>query len=121
MNNRDVDRLVAEHVMGHEISSGKDSYYKEYAYIINGPVLDDIPKYSTDIAAAWEVVEKISPQILDSKPWTQCFITTIRDGIHCSFKNLYSGEILGDAIETTAPLAICLAALKAKGIEINDV
>jgi hypothetical protein len=77
----------------------------------------DFKPYSTNIAAAWEVVEK-----LDRRFWPE--IRRIDDGSWCC-------EIVGRgdtpaqvspgplALEyaPTAPLAICLAALKAVGVE----
>ena len=70
-----------------------------------------IPDYSTSIAAAWEVVEKV--QLFNSlalaqqdgtweKPWA-----VIEQG--------EDGDMISEAV--TAPLAICLAALKAVGYE----
>ena len=74
------------------------------------------PRYSTDIAAAWTVVEKMKDSVVtpdlfaitydsDVKLWTA--------GIQEFFS--YEGHYFGKyyAKEKTAPLAICKAALKA--------
>ena len=63
------------------------------------------PRYSTDIAAAWEVVEALIG--LGYANWTMDFA---RGGY-----TLYaeSGGSRGEGASTTAPHAICLAALKA--------
>lgn len=86
----ELDALIAERVMGLDMSK---TFSDEYG------------KYSTDIGAAWEVVQKLedySPVIRksDSGQW-QCA--------------LHHGEklaVYGDLVNT-APLAIALAALKA--------
>lgn len=92
---REVDALVAEKVMGWTISEG--FYY--------GPgerVPANIPRYSTDIAAAWEVVEKM------------------RGAAGFMLVNFAGGgwqADIGDACEhaETAAHAICLAALTGVG------
>ena len=61
--------------------------------------------YSTDIAAAWEVVEKMYK---DHKLGMWMDVTVPESGI-----DAYFGDFKGAA--DTAPLAICLAALKAVG------
>ena len=66
--------------------------------------------YSTSIAAAWEVVEKFHPEwfvdimtpIIESEPWL-CYI----------HKPTEEASEVYSAFADTAPLAICLAALKA--------
>ncbi len=87
---RKIDALVAEHVMG------LDPNRAEFA----------LDEYSTDIAAAWEVVEKMSVPLeiirhRDGKQWGV---------LDARFRNTTWAD--------TAPLAICLAALKAKGVEV---
>ena len=71
--------------------------------------LNCVPHYSTEIAAAWEVVEKddgwgydwkVKRWVASSKPWS-CTAERTADG-----QTFYAEAM-------TAPLAICLAALKA--------
>lgn len=72
-----------------------------------------IPPYSTDISAAWEVVEKMS-----TKKW--CFdLQYAGSRPTATFRLSYvcRGERY-ESKEDTAPRAICLAALKAMGHEI---
>ena len=106
---RELDALVAEKVMKNKHSNpetfgrcptcGYDAFYP------------DLPRYSTDIAAAWEVVEKMAD-------------TPGPNGDHWGFMLDYNGvdcvaafghwedwEAKGAA--DTAPHAICLAALAA--------
>jgi hypothetical protein len=65
-----------------------------------------IPNYTTDIAAAWEVVLKFGVTIsgpMEDGTWIAS----------CGPRSRYSTEH-----GTSAPHAICLAALKAKGVEV---
>ena len=117
---RELDALIAEKVMGHKCSCGReDLNNRANPYGIKGFCLvhgsTDIVggNYSTNIADAWEVVEK-----LVSTPGP--------NGDHHSVQVDYSGGAVVvidenedwqvSAIADTAPLAICLAALKAKGV-----
>jgi hypothetical protein len=74
----------------------------------------DLPHYSTDIAKAWLVVEKMREQAWrldigsyyqDHHGWSACF-------------DNYSTYFRSDA--PTAPRAICLAALKAVGVDVSN-
>lgn len=91
MNLREIDALVAEHVMGLKEVRGYTS----------------IPCYSTDISAAWDVVEKLGCYVEYWPGYGASMKSSGRD----------SPDFLGKA--KTAPLAICLAALKLKGIDIE--
>ncbi len=117
---RELDALVAEKVMGLKIVVkvwGTGKKYRSFSvgepdYIYSsdrpeGELINSVPRYSTDIAAAWEVVEKLGQHFqlfspTDNRPsWEARF----RDG---RFK-------LVTAEAATGPHAICLAALKAVG------
>ena len=114
---RELDTLVAEKVMGWEATA--DGLYwdarqkrtrlvlgsaiakkREEMGIENGPGFVFAP--STDIAAAWEVVEKADLWSLYGSigdgPYRACIQFEDREGLMTA---------------DTAPLAICLAALKA--------
>lgn len=102
---RELDALIAEKVMGGKIGAG---FYMKWPGE-NG--WKRIANYSTDIVAAWEVVEKLkSPFHFDlwRAPYRAKEISW-----SCSFsKSIDARDIVrGDA--ETAPHAICLAALKA--------
>ena len=102
MTNREIDALVAEKVMGLKFyhASGEPDLVK-----VDGKKTD-IPKYSTSIEAAWQVVEKIPNMDMQFCGDNWCKVTFG-----------YKGDTF--TIEShTAPLAICLAALKAVGVEI---
>jgi ABA sandwich protein len=66
------------------------------------------PRYSTDIASAWEVVEKLRPKVLQLFEYPQRW--------EAGFGLPLAGWTSMEPAET-APLAICRAALKAVGYE----
>ena len=72
-----------------------------------------LPKYSTDIAAAWEVVEKFDRTSWDVNIYsqTESDVPTWEVALYEYFENGV-GRI-GKAEADTAPLAICRAALLA--------
>lgn len=99
---REMDALVAEKVMGWANIRGA-------VVEQNTNIVRDVPSYSTDIAAAWDVVEKINTK--------KCFIE-LKSTFPTWFAGIFKGfghnyEIIECANEKTAPLAICRAALKA--------
>lgn len=77
------------------------------------------PPYSTSISSAWEVVEKLAERWLhvdvcstpDEHPTK--FICVVRQPDKLLF-------LEWRADEDSAPLAICLAALRAVGVEVDD-
>ena len=77
------------------------------------PHVRRIPSYSTDIAAAWGVVEKLGMATIENAsrtgPWNVGFVW------HSSNGNPYWVH----AEAPTCSLAICLAALKAVGVEVE--
>jgi hypothetical protein len=87
---REIDSLIAVRVIDPEWEK----------------VLSACPKYSTDIAAAWEVVDKmrksfwVASLVADTNLWRVTFYTHTHRKTH-------------EAINESAPLAICRAALLA--------
>ena len=152
---REIDALIAEHVMGYKKST-KDVYMSygqdpkqnhlnrceftgnRECFLDNFGVplfLEDdvvtqqkLPKYSTDIKAAWEVVNWLNNNAPEQKYgyYSDYFLVMeFRDkewGCGFMYDIPYEGwsehEIYVSA--KTAPMAICLAALKAKGIEVDE-
>jgi len=123
MNTREIDRLVAEKVMGWEY----DHLYKEYflkEYVGNNWHKKYVCKNhefnpSTNIQDAWKVIEKL------------CVIDRLnKDGYDFQMwsengkfnANFWKGDfyVLGFAESESAPLAICLAALETVGVEVED-
>lgn len=118
MDNRQIDALVAEKVMG----------------LISGPIVEIIggkavngrgdsvilPYYSEEIKAAWQVVTK-----LESRYCVTISTPSVGNKYHCSI-GLKTDEFIEknfppsfSAWGESAPLTICLAALKAAGVEIE--
>lgn len=123
---RELDALVAEHVMGWKRAVQPHPELPEITLydLYNSHV--PMPHYSTDIAAAWLVVEKLTsdgiPLVLGNttnreKDSQAKFAVTI-------FEN-WIGHVIPEDIRhvsaqaETAPHAICLAALKAIGFELD--
>jgi hypothetical protein len=118
-----MDALLAEKVMGYTLSDLSLLAYPKYKLfdIESGEFsgyVKEVPHYSTDIAAAWQVVRKIQQDF---------FINLIcgrnegrkngRIGYNCDigyYENNGAPEWYSDS--QTAPLAICRAALKAMGV-----
>jgi hypothetical protein len=121
---RELDALVAEKVFGAKLIR---SEFHEGAPVVAcdfpdrpvGSAFGNLPPYSTDIAAAWEVVEKVGRHwngfdfcIFSDKG----FVSGVEEWRAGWFEAGY-GEYEGraDATSDTLPHAICLAALKSVG------
>jgi hypothetical protein len=105
---RELDALVAEKVMG----VGVEWWNGEPLYVVtqDGHISSHhLAEYSTDIAAAWEVAEKLRADGLEisvHNSWPY------NDGRRWCCDIMAHGK-WDNAKAETAPLAICLAALKA--------
>lgn len=130
---RELDAIIAEKVMGQKVmlltkeqfcvlfSTFYTDSYPEFGYIVGAG--KSLPHYSTDIAAAWLVVEKmrllgfsycIEQAISEEKPTAWFVPKSYGAGIHVL-------EQIAEAISEKSdslPHAICLAALKAVGVEL---
>lgn len=115
---RKIDALVAEHVMGWERSRDGSYIYPpaDAPTEVVGRYKAEFdegwpywtPHYSTSVAAAWEVVEKIGGSFQ--------LITGPKDyEWACGF----GGSPPPWTFNDSAPMAICLAALRAKGVEVG--
>lgn len=120
---RELDVLIAKKVFGHEVvhktwNKGKCESYTigepDYCYTGDEPggfLTNFVPAYSRDIAAAWEIVNEISSgafyvEWIEDKGWTAMF----------RWWNVDAQDFdIHKEVGVTAPHAICLAALKAKG------
>jgi hypothetical protein len=117
---RELDAMVAEKVM--ELRVFRDCGFQGNHVIVDGGeiIIGEVPRYSEDIAAAWQVVEKIETHGWyvgvgwcngkygpEKRGW--CYIGGHGD----------DGAHVGGANAATAPHAICLAGLKACGINID--
>ncbi len=112
MTDRELDVAVAVEVMGWK--RGEPWGNGNGPWIINGKVDDFVswnttPRYSTDIAAAWEVLAKF-PSV---EQRIECVLIWRDDerqaGWYCRIGEHHNAP----AYAATAPRAICLAALAA--------
>lgn len=102
----ELDALVAEKVMGLDPLSVAAQQAKGFGH-------SWCPAYSTDISAAWEVVEKFQSD--------SCAVNVASGGdVLCRImkwpdntQTTYESEKYFEAVSKTAPHAICLAALDA--------
>lgn len=105
---RKIDALIAKHVMS--LKSIHDKDYEPLLYNVDeNNVGLEVPSYSTDIAAAWEVVEKIN--LLGERGWLRK--ESGEEWEYYKYEYDFEPIITAD----TAPMAICLAALKLKGVD----
>lgn len=108
---RELDALVAEKVMGIPVTE-EDGRYWPPPRPGNNFSPHEILGYSTSLAAVWEVVEMLS---------SDCVFEISREKAghySCGFYREAYVDPLGLGKADTAPHAICLAALKAVGVEI---
>lgn len=111
--NREMDALVAEKVMGLEVLSPANSLPDDDRVRPRGSTkkwltCEPLPHYSTDIAAAWQIVERFRFFVV---PWGnpsggEWAVADCRDE-HLALHILASAE--------SAPLAICRTALTVVG------
>lgn len=125
---RELDRLVAEKIFGRDPMNARHGLHKDgdIEYHWGYPLGHDVaPYYSTNIAAAWEVVEKLYADGYWAElqtPWNEPG-GEANQGHSCGFTPFlttgWNGVPDHWTPAPTMPLAICLAALKAKGIDID--
>lgn len=115
---RDLDRSVATEVMGYRIEERDGEYVLPELRTVAVSVGPDgmgnpeqvpplLPRYSTDIAEAWEVVDRLNAaglRVLIEQDWPGNYGVRVWDK---------STEVADVAWFETAPEAICWAALKA--------
>lgn len=113
---REIDRKVAEHVMGWiRVKNSVGSHLIDSAHIVMDERRElygtgSVPRYSTDIAAAWSVVEKMGNVTFD------ILKLQADEEYVCEF--VLAGNKISCSSSKSAPLAICKAALAARGVEI---
>lgn len=107
---RKIDALVSQHIMN------KVAYQSPLGpWWENEPDEEEpahpLPRYSLDIAAAWQVVEKMRerPVYVVVEPHPDYWRAVVYD------ENWYF--VVSEHADT-APFAICLAALRAVGVEV---
>jgi len=94
---RKIDKLVAEHIFG--LKEGMIPGYSA-------------PHYSTEIEAAWKIID-----LFNNESGFMQEVVTYGKRHWCVLRSM---EVTGNAsTNISAPLAICLAALKAKNIDVE--
>ncbi len=107
---REMDALIAEKVMMFPMAAIPHALTKDKRVIDKGDhAWLECKCYSTDIAAAWEVVEKLMPSCEQGNPE----INRGFDGKKPAWHVYFDGGDRGHAIGETISLAICRAALLA--------
>ncbi|MGV2359829.1 MAG UNVERIFIED_CONTAM: hypothetical protein MIN83_00245 [Paenibacillus polymyxa] len=106
MQPRERDAWVAEKVMGLELSDNMLAAYPKYRLPDYPDYFRDVPNYSTDIGAAWEVSQKYPIMKLTR---TKIFEISPAEYICTFWNDADSGPI--EVPATTAQEAVCLAAL----------
>jgi hypothetical protein len=111
-----LDAWVARKVFGHSVYRAQGRYCfspHDAATGITQDVCLPVAAYSTDIKAAWEVVEVLRARNRDT-----AVSITAQDGdagsagYYCNVEDVSDGIDEWEAHALTAPLAICRAALK---------
>lgn len=117
MDDRERDAVVAERVMGWHPCLGGCCWLGEDGNRTAGRLQYQSFNPTTSIAAAWQVVEKHANGVWNwriiqndsTEPYRQWFVE-VRLGYSTSYDKAFP------VWAATAPLAICIAALKAKGV-----
>lgn len=121
---RELDLIVAERVMGWRgvgyPAPGRhpDGVYtgqELMGYPVGSHNWCEVPYYSTDTAAAWKIVEN-----LNARGWRVEVFSTARVGVDVQISKWGGPHHEGDYADSapTAPHAICLAALRAVGVDL---
>ena len=107
--------LSREHICDEGVGAGfiYDRYYSDHGYEVC-----NVPDYCNDIAAAWSVVDKMESLYYECEVY--------QGSAFCErqvkfWKSDNQGDSLSYATSESLPRAICLAALKAVGVDISHV
>lgn len=112
---REMDVLIAKHVMGLTVTSSEEMAYRRTEYGYSDLHRIDARKYSEDISAAWLVVEKLAKEPCAWYIHSINLTTGLRyNADYWEETDSPDGKIISyNATAETAPLAICRAALMA--------
>lgn len=118
---RALDRLIAEKVMGCHVTKRPKGTFdlivpggvNSVDWVEEEGAWSGMPSYSTDISSAWEVVERILAIEKKKKTYLPVFLVEAApDGCSAVLQVEMGCQIVIENA-STAPLAICRAALKA--------
>jgi hypothetical protein len=79
----------------------------------NSVVVTEYPRYSSDIRYAWQLVDKLKIAVIPQSEGAPIDMKYLAEIDERPFGNHY------EAFAETAPLAICLVALKSVGVEVG--
>lgn len=126
---RELDIVVAEKVMGWFWQNPFSQYAevkllvppigdkkRHWGGVYDNGIPDWLPNYSTNIADAWQVLEKLDSEFKVEIRSIDDSCEFVENKWTCSFKNKISAKVCRVYAET-APHAICLAALGAMGYQ----
>jgi hypothetical protein len=122
MSSRELDALIAEKVFGidvkweDKIPCDGEPYFTSDNERVEGYYLNELKCYSTDIAAAWGVLEKVC-EGTDWSPQVGLKSCMLFGGFVNDWGPKPTKTIIIKETES-APHAICLAALKAIGVDV---
>ena len=116
MTDRELNALVAERVMGLRVDPDDCGCTD----CILGETLNSLtlPDYCNDIAAAWSVVDKMESLYYECEVYQGSAFCERQAKF---WKSDNQGDSLSYATSESLPRAICLAALKAVGVDISHV
>ena len=119
---RELDALVAEKVMGWtDVQVVNDPPFNTTMgrTVIHGELYRfNVPNYSTNIEAAWEVVEKVTQFLRYNRKEYFPIIHQYDGQWHCGWSWSYMDCAEYESKSDSAPHVICLAALKAMGVKL---
>lgn len=121
---RELDALIAEKICGHKVIKSRHWHFiREEQWYLDVDCGEYLPPYSTSIADAWLVVEKLKPIEITNNSKTLLAGAIGTEQIHKWFISICVLRLEGSsdwmnskyvyASSETLPHAICLAALKA--------
>lgn len=134
---RKIDVLVAEKILGYRKIDRMEHLFGTYVHLTwradeTSTAYTDaqLPHFTSDIQAAWEVVEKLGNKVTIYGPEARYASGEYRNGDtwDCEITGDFQSEWSDDPEDrtdyvrcegATAPLAICLAALKAVGVTLE--
>lgn len=126
---RELDALVAEKVMGdvrliEPVVVGVPGHERSLFWKAGSMLMENPPEYSQSIEYAWQVVEKLKERsdLFPQVGWVRVHDNQYqhRCEIWMNDPEAHKHGWLADIYADTAPLAICLAALKAVGVEVDS-
>lgn len=100
-----MDALISEHIIGARVMPAGQDFYERR----EDRSWEDMPHYSLDIAAAWEVFERFNWWLEKGDGWYAVYTTEEVNKATCPDGQFSLDSCLASA--ESAPLAICRAAL----------